>query len=67
MMLVAFAALALAVFATPLVGFGALILGFLVVCAVVLLAMVRYGRQNQAMIAMSGDRTDGPRPGGPSR
>ena len=47
MMAVAFGALALTVLAIPVVGFGSLLFVFLGVCAVMLLAMVRYGHQNR--------------------
>jgi predicted membrane channel-forming protein YqfA (hemolysin III family) len=47
MMFVAFGALALAVLATPLVGFGSLILVFLALCGVMLLVMIGYHRRNR--------------------
>lgn len=63
MMLLAFGALALAVLAAPLVGFGALIVVFLAICGVMLLVMVRYGRRNQAEIKAFGDPSERRLPG----
>lgn len=54
MMVVAFGALALAVLAIPVVGFGSLLFVLLGVCAVMLLVMVGYGHQTRATLDAMG-------------
>ena len=63
MMFVAFGALLLALLATPLVGFGSLVLVFLALCGVMLLVTLNYSRRNRESVDANSHRTDGPLPG----